>query len=615
MNHRNTFLSSAFLFAAFAHPATAQDTLTYYQQPVVITADRTPKNSLYVGRSIEVIDGDKLRQPGTMSVEDALRNWSDVCVQSRGLFGVQTDISIRGSLFSQSLVLLNGIPINDPQTAHHDFDIPIPTTMLGSVEILKGPGSAHYGSSAYGGVVNIITQEPRETNGVLSLSAGNYGLLESSGSISIVAPRIRTTNAVEYRRSEGYRFDTEFSVADFTTNTIFDLPFGSYALLGGFTKKTFGAFDFYSPGRNVPSKEWTETGFLSLSTSWTAGSFRFAPRAYYRSHLDRFMYDIRIPDKYVNTHRTTIYGGELVSQYSATENLTIVSGLEADGNAIVSNALGNHRRTLAAIYASSHYLAENALTFDAGVRGDYYSAYGWQLSPTVGASRILSSRGKLYATIGRSFRAPSYTELYYSDPSTAGNPDLKPEIGWSYEAGIDYFIGHNLQSSFSAFERDQSNLIDYVQYSQGDISHAVNFTSAKTRGFEFGLHWKPSRQSVESEPGVLREVKISYGYLDSRIDRGQVYSSRYAFVHPKHRVGIAADAFLPTSIHASSTLTYNVKLDNVRYTLLDARLSRVFDSLTLYIKGTNLLNESYEEIVGVPLPGRWLWAGAEYRLF
>jgi vitamin B12 transporter len=271
---------------------------------------------------------------------------------------------------------------------------------------------------------------------------------------------------------------------------------------------------------------------------------------------------------------------------------------------------------LIALYASSHYTAENLLAFDIGARGDYFSTYGWQLSPTAGMSWLLSSQGKFYLTIGRSFRSPSYTELYYSDPSTVGDPDLKPEIGWSYETGVDYFIGYSFWTSISVFERDQSNLIDYVRYSPTDISRAANFTSAKTRGCEFRLDWKSTKRSLESVKGAaFREIKVSYSYLDSRIDRGAVYSSRYAFVHPRHRICINADALLPLSIHVSTTLTYNVKLDNIRYTLLGAQLTRSFHSLTLYVNGTNLLNESYEEIVGVPLPGRWLWAGAEYRLF
>lgn len=617
MNRRTILFPSALLFHIFLIPAIAQDTLTYYHQAVVVTANRAATQSLYVGRSIDVIGGEEIRQLGTMSIEDALRNGSDISVQSRGPFGVQTDLSIRGSLFSQNCVLLNGIPLNDPQTAHHDFDIPIPTTTLERIEVLKGPGSAQYGSSAYGGVINIIMQEPQATAASSRMSAGNYGLLEGAGTVDIATPYVRTSNAVEYRRSEGYRYDTDFSIGNLTSNTTFHFPFGTYSLLGGFGKKEFGALDFYSPGKHVPSKEWTETGFLSLSTSLASGSLQLAPRVYYRSHLDRFMYDIRTPDRYVNSHRTRVVGGELVSQYSVADNLIVVSGAEANGNTIVSNALGNHHQEQFAAYISSHYIAENALVLDGGARADYFSAYGWQFSPSIGTSYLLSSRGKVYVSIGRSFRAPSYTDLYYSDPSTEGNANLRPEIGWSYESGIDYFFDDRHRATLTTFVRDQSNLIDYVQYTRTDISHAVNFTSAKTAGFEMSVEWHPLHRESEMENTsaiFFRRLRTSYGYLDSQIDRGNVFSSRYAFVHPRHRICANTEVTLPYATLLAVNFSYNSKPDRGHYTLLEAQLSKAIASISVYVKGTNLLNESYEEIAGVPLPGRWIWAGAEYRL-
>ena len=273
------------------HQSVAQDSLIYYQQPIVITANRTPTNALYVSRSIDIIDSGIVRRLGTVSIEDALRSGSNITIQSRGLFGVQTDVSIRGSLFSQNLILLNGVPLGDPQTSHHNLDIPISTKQIDRIEILKGPGSAQYGANAYGGIVNIIIQEPKETSGTIRLSGGNFGLFEGIGSFNVVSSQIQSSHTVEFRRSDGYRYDTDFSIASFTTNTIFNLPFGSYSLLGGYSKKSFGAFDFYSPGKNKPSKEWTETTLLNLSTPLNFSSIRLTPRIYYRRHYDKFMYD------------------------------------------------------------------------------------------------------------------------------------------------------------------------------------------------------------------------------------------------------------------------------------------------------------------------------------
>ena len=221
-------------------------------------------------------------------------------------------------------------------------------------------------------------------------------------------------------------------------------------------------------------------------------------------------------------------------------------------------------------------------------------------------------RGKVYSTIGRSFRNPNFTELYYSDPSTKGNSHLQPEVGWSYEVGIDYIFEMNWHSSLSVFERDQTNLIDYVQYFQSDtLSYAVNFTSAQTRGFELSIHWQETTKGSGDVTNLtLHRFMLAYGYLNSHIDRGNVYSSRYAFTHPKHQISINLIASLPYIISISIDLVHKIKQTNVSNTLLDARLSKDLFSANLFIRGTNLLNQSYEEIIGVPLPGRWIWAGA-----
>jgi hypothetical protein len=108
---------------------------------------------------------------------------------------------------------------------------------------------------------------------------------------------------------------------------------------------------------------------------------------------------------------------------------------------------------------------------------------------------------------------------------------------------------------------------------------------------------------------------LAYGYLNSHIDRGNVYSSRYAFTHPKHQISINLTASLPYTVSISIDLVHKIKHTNASYTLLDARLTKDFSPVSLFIRGTNLLNQSYEEIIGVPLPGRWIWAGAEYIVF
>jgi iron complex outermembrane receptor protein len=331
------------------------------------------------------------------------------------------------------------------------------------------------------------------------------------------------------------------------------------------------------------------------------------------------MYDIRIPDRYINVHTTQVSGGEIMGRFIASENFTFVAGLETNFNTIASSSLGNHQQSLIAMYASLHYRTGDCIALDIGMRSDFHSDYGVQVNPTAGLGYNFSSSGKIFATIGRSYRAPSYTELYYSDPSTAGNPKLHPEEGWSYETGIDYILGINWHWSASLFERDQTNLIDYVRYLSSDTqSVAVNFTSAKTQGFDIDLRWQKIQFTSEiiNESGIsLQQFIFSYCYLNSQIERGAVYSSRYAFTHPRHRISAGISIIFPYAVEFSLDAVHNIKLNNDSYTLLNMRAAKHFTSAIIFIRGTNLLDKSYEEIIGIPLPGRWLWAGIEFKVF
>jgi vitamin B12 transporter len=594
--------------------AQENDSITVSMQPIVVTANRIPTNSLYVNRTIDVIDEEMIKTLGATSVEELLQRESNVNIQPRGIFGVQSDISVRGALFGQQLILLNNVRINDAQTAHHNFDLPISLDQIERIEVLKGAGSALYGPDAYGGVINIITRIPDQQSLSLKLSGGEYGLLNGSGNYDFSSPSIHSSNSVEHRRSDGYQYDTDFKITNISSNNTVELPFGTYSVFGGYTNKAFGAFNFYGPS---PSKEWTETTFLSATTKMTLPSSIIQPIFSYRRHYDKFMYDLRTPDKFVNINTTNSYSGELQSITQVYESVSLIIGVEGNSENITSTNLKNHQRSSLGFLATVHNILQNTILLDFGMREDIHSEYGNQFNPTFNAGYLFSTMSKIFLTAGRSFRAPSYTELYYNSPSRIGNPNLRPEIGWSYEAGTDFYLHPQIKFSTSVFERDQANLIDYVEFSSSDIAfHATNFTSAVTRGVEVSLQWRDGISAVrESENDfTFQNFLVSYTYLDSRIDRGNVYSSLYSFTHPRHQLNAVITGNLLFSIHGTFSATHKIKLDGTHYTLVETKVNKSFSDINIFVQGTNLLNQSYVEIVGVPLPGRWLWAGVEFKV-
>jgi len=138
------------------------------------------------------------------------------------------------------------------------------------------------------------------------------------------------------------------------------------------------------------------------------------------------------------------------------------------------------------------------------------------------------------------------------------------------------------------------------------LYHAVNFTSAQTKGGDISIEWVKGNDSHGEQGPGLKRILVQYTFLDSRIDRGKIFNSKYTLTHPKHHALLHISAQGPFSTSAHLSATHKIKPAGKGYTLVDLRLSKDVSSVNLSIKASNLLNTPYEEIRGVPLPGRWI---------
>jgi len=153
----------------------AQDSIQIDQ--VIVSATRIPTASYKTGRSISIITADELRELPVTTVDEMLRYLPGINLNSRNDFGVQSDIGIRGSTFSQVLILVDNVRVNDPLTAHFNNNIPIPLSEIAKVEIIRGPAAASYGSDAVGGVIHVKTRTyvAKKMNKLMS-TRGNVGI-------------------------------------------------------------------------------------------------------------------------------------------------------------------------------------------------------------------------------------------------------------------------------------------------------------------------------------------------------------------------------------------------------------------------------------------------------
>ncbi|MFA6455587.1 MAG: TonB-dependent receptor [Bacteroidota bacterium] len=579
----------------------AEDTLSYSMPQVIVQSSRMSLTSFDLNQSATILGEEMLHNAAPLSVGDALRMFTATEVRRRAPFGIQTDIGIRGSTFSQQLILFNGLRINDPQTAHHNFDIPVPMNSVSQIEIVRGPNSMLYGPDAFGGIINIVSSSHRPLL-TAELSGGEHGYAAGTLSTGYSADSFSSINTASYSRSDGFRYDTEFEQLTLSSQNSANVSWGIVNGFAGYTKKDFGAYDFYSPGSNIPSHEKTETYLAAFGTSFTAVDWNFNTRISYRHHFDHFIYTIVNPPLSNNQHNTNLYSAEISANRSWNESFILTHSIEFMLDNINSSKLGIHTRNSSAFSTIVRWIPVDQWSIDGGVRIDAHSEYGVTLHPTFGAGYLVSSTTKIYGSAGTSFRAASYTDLYYGDPKTVGNPLLKPERGFSSEVGIhtQLFDAASLQAS--AFFRQQNDLIDYVQYSPTDKYYAQNFSEAVVKGIEVQSLWKGSGNSDD----FLKQIVFNYTFIESDLDIKSAYRTRYSFTHPKHQLNGAVTLALPLEIITTVNAVYSYHSTRPSSSIVDLTFMRPLESIDFIIAATNLLNKSYEEIPGIPLPGRWI---------
>ena len=192
---------------------------------------------------------------------------------------------------------------------------------------------------------------------------------------------------------------------------------------------------------------------------------------------------------------------------------------------------------------------------------------------------------------------PTFTELYYSDPSNLGSPDLQPERGWSFDAGLDW-TKHAWRATATVFQRRDEDVIDWVRATPADRWRSANIRDVTSTGLELAAsrRWK----------NVL--ARIGYTRLDVDAPSLTLLSKYVLEYAPDHFTGSLA-----TPIGAGFTVAVNAdrlnRADGQRYTLVGARIAHDIGRVQAFVDTTNLLDRNYVEITGVAMPGRWITAG------
>lgn len=530
------------------------------------------------------------------NVIDFLQLDSSLDVRRRAPGGVQTDLSIRGATFGQTLVLLNGRRMNDPQSGHHSLDIPAPLDAVKAVEVLRGSGSALYGSDALGGVVNILTAPPEGWQARLRLAGGSFGTQQQMATLSGSIGRVAQSLSVSRDFSRGFMPNRDFRNLAASSHTLVESRYGRTGLDLGYADKPFGAQDFYGP---YPSWERTKTWFAGLHHNFPD---KWEAALSYRRHSDLFYLFRDNPQRYQNHHVADGLHASLRRSGRWQNGVTLHTGAEAFTDHIESSNLGVHSRARGAAYAALDMRALRRFSLSLGLRSESYRGAVDQLSPTLAGGWWASSRLKLRASVSRAYRLPTFTDLYYRDPANRGNASLRPETAWSYETGAEYRPSGSWRLQSTLFHRRDRDGIDYASASPLGPWEARNITRLNFTGVEASASWRRRAHLAEFSYTGMRAV--------SSLPEG--IFTKYVMNYPIHS-GVFTWTGTAGKFTARTRLGAVERRARAPYAVWDAALAWRGRRLSPFIQAANLANTRYEEILRVPMPGRTLLAGIELR--
>lgn len=574
--------------------APPQNTIPAIEETVVVTGVAEPLPLKEVDRAVYVLPV-AAREVLTQTLNDALREDSSIDIRQRGAGGSQADLSIRGATFAQSLVLLNGLRMNDAQAAHNNLDLPIPLTAVDRVEVLHGASSTFYGADAIGGVADVITYVPRASEVRLAAGGGNYGSDEERLRAGFLRGGLSEVIAGERSSSSGFLPDRDFRSEAASADTHLHTRLGDSELLLGTSDRAFGADQFYG---NFPSYERTKGWFAALAQQF--GKSTDAAFAY-RRHTDNFILFRDKPAIYANNHATTSWQA-VARRVDSLNSNTFAYGAEADRDHIESNNLGDHSRTRGAVYADFSLRAFSRVTASFGAREEIIEGSHAVFSPSASAAWWIRPFLRLRGGAARAYRLPTYTDLYYHDPANQGNAHLRPESAWNVEAGPEWSPTARLLLSSTVFYRRVSNGIDYIRSAVDQPYFATNLTQISFLGVESAVQYVPSTRQ-----------RFSLGWTALRGYQGSLTgaTSKYVYSHPSNNALATWTGTLRGQMLLNASIRVVQRYAADAYAVFDIGAARSTGRLRPYARLQNAGNTGYQEIYGVRNPGRSIIAGIE----
>lgn len=559
-------------------------------------------------RTINIITSADIKNSAAVNLADLLQQVAGVDIRRRGTGGSQADLHIRGGGFDQTLLLIDGIKMDDAQTGHHTMNAALPLEVIERIEIVKGPAARVFGQNAFTGAINIVTKKNVKNTVSTNLETGSFGQL--NGNVTVGAELDNSSHIAHFGRvtSEGYRFNSDYDNSNYFLKSIFNKNRQAVEMIATFFERKFGAQNFYTPpSRNFTEYEETQNSLIGFTTTFRKNNLKISPRVYWRRNQDMFLLQRDDPNFFRNFHITNKIGVEANASYSSKLGVTGF-GVDLAKVYMRSNNLGNRNRFMATAFLEHRFkLVDDRLDITPGVAMTYFSDFDFNAFPGLDIGFSISNAFRIYGNIGYTYRIPTYTDLYYSDPATQGNPDLEPEEAFSQEIGIKFF-SQKFNATAAFFNRDAENLIDYIRPNVTDgIFTATNVREVNTQGIEVDASYNFKIGNY------TQTLAAGYAYLDDDIMDQNPDLSRYSLNTLRHQYTTRISNRFLKNVSHNIVYKYAERTNGETYNVWDASIVVNFKNAEFTLTASNIFNAEYIETGFVPMPPSNVLIGFRYN--
>lgn len=624
MNHA---LLAASLLPVAAVAATEPSTTT--TPTIVVTATRFAEPEASILAPVNIITRDEIDRLQAQTVTELVRTLPGVGVIDYGGRGQSSSLSVRGGTSAQTLVLLDGMRVNSVTSGAADLNA-LPLNQVERIEYVRGARASLYGADAIGGVINIITRpDPGTNEHVLHAGGGTNGGKEAAWhSAATVGQTGQLKVAAGYADETGYNVHPVAGVNDGDQhghtgyNALVDYQhlLNEQVNLFGSARwfRNIGQYDnSYSSSfgdQHQRMETWSDNQLYQLGGRYHQGAYQSTlqadmgrhddynyqasqshddaqDRTYIRHYQLSWLHDLQLNDDW--------RGGSGVDW----RREELASGSMSSGTAYPNGAQGRNNTGLYALAQYQHQAWQAELSG----RTDDNQQYGRHNTWQAGAGWRFYQTYRISARYGTGFRAPSFSDLYYPDAYTPGNPDLKPETSRNRELMLDG-VTAGVTWRATAYRNDIADLIQWSPDASSGLWQPENVGQARVNGLELDGEFDTGPLSHR----VALDVKDPKNVLTNK------QLQRVAKQEASWTVQGEWQQWQPAVTWRYQGARYDDAANTTRmggYTTLDTALGyRATPAWTIKAKASNLLNHGYETASGYPAAGRQFNLSTDYRL-